>query len=234
VKRVLNSMRFDILSLFRNGICLIYAIVSILYIFAIRLTPRELKNVVSTVILFSDPSLLGFYFIGAIILLEKDHHTMENIFATPLSVGEYIVAKTIALSIVTVVFSFFIVIFSHGFDFNPIFLFLGVLLSSFFFTLLGFIAAVKVKSLNGFLWMSPLYVVLAFLPIAETLGIYKTGLFYLIPGKASLILIEAAFNRAEVWQLIYALFTMALLIAVVYRWTCKAFYKHVILGIGGK
>jgi fluoroquinolone transport system permease protein len=234
MKRVWNSLKYDVLSHFRNGIYYIYAIISVIYIIALRMIPPEMKDIAATIILFSDPSLLGFFFIGAIILLEKAHKTMENLFVTPLRIGEYIISKTIALSVVTVVFSFIIVLFSYQFKFNPFFLFCGVFLSSILFTLLGFIAAVKVKTLNGYLWIAPLYVVVAFLPIVEYLGFPPTLFYYLIPGKASLILIEAAFNKVGLGNLIYAFLTMAFLIILVYGWSRRVFHKNVIMRIGGQ
>lgn len=234
MKRILNGIKFDILSHYRNGIYLIYAMISILYIIAIRMVPNATKDVVSTIILFSDPSLLGFFFIGALILLEKTQKTMENIFVTPLRISEFIISKTIAFSIVTLFFSLVIVFFSYGFDFNLVFLFFGVLLSSVLFTLLGFGVAVKVKTLNGYLWIAPLFVAAAFFPVLENVGLYKTNFFYLIPGKASLILIEAAFKRVELWQLTYALITLVLSIVLVYQWSHHVFKNYIIMGMGGK
>jgi fluoroquinolone transport system permease protein len=232
--RVLNGIKFDMIAHFRNGIFIVYALISLIYIVVIRMASNGIKDDLSILILFSDPSFIGFFFIGAIILSEKLHKTMENLFITPLRVSEYIVSKTISLSFITVISSFAIVFFSYGLNFNPLLLFLGVLLSSFMFTLVGIALAVWVKSLNMYLWVSPLYVIIAFIPLLKFFGLYETPLFYIIPGEASLILIEAAFKDIELWKLLYAFSAQILMIIIVFQWARKAFYKHIILGIGGR
>jgi len=231
--RIFNNIKFDIASQIRNGIYFVYLIISIIYAILIRMAPLPKREIISIIVLFSDPSMLGFFFIGGIVLLEKLNKTLENIFVTPLRVSEYIISKIVSLSLVSIASSIFIEVFSHGLSFKFMYLFLGILLSSILFTLLGLILAVKVNTLNEYIWISPFYVIILFIPLLEYFGIYKTPLFYLIPGKAALIIIEAAFRHVELWQLVYAFIVLSLSIILAYIWAYKSFYKHIILRIGG-
>ncbi len=233
MKRLISAIKFDMTFQFRHGFYYVYLIISALYVVLLRSLPDEIKQPVATIIILSDPSVLGFFFIGGIIMLEKIQNTLEGVFITPLRVWEYLLAKTLSLTALGLASSFAVVVFSFGISFNPLPLFAGVFLSSVFFTLIGIMVAARVKTVNQYIIIGSLYVTVLFLPIFGYVGIFKTPLYYIMPAQPPLMLIDGAFKGVDVLQWVYTipmlLLSIAVAFALAYRWFCK----YVILRVGG-
>jgi fluoroquinolone transport system permease protein len=76
-------------------------------------------------------------------------------------------------------------------------------------------------------------VTIFFLPVLEVLGMMELKFFYLLPGKAGLLLMEGAFNSLTPYQWMYAVSLLFIYILVAYRLAYNAFYTHIKLRIGG-
>ncbi|HBV97118.1 MAG: hypothetical protein JL50_21380 [Peptococcaceae bacterium BICA1-7] len=231
--RILSALRFDISFQFRHGFYYAYIIVSLIYIAGLRSLPAGTGEYLSAPVLYSDPAVLGFFFIGGIVLLEKGQNILESLFVTPFRVHEYILSKAASLTIISVVSSFAIIIFSFGAAFNPLPLLLGIVTGSLFFTLLGLGVAVRSKTINGFLLISPLYTIAFFLPFLDYFNIFKTSLFIFIPGNASLMLIRASFTEIDALGTVSQAAQMAFWILPAYLWAHKSFYNYIVLKTGG-
>ncbi|CAN5199866.1 hypothetical protein BH23BAC1_BH23BAC1_35840 [soil metagenome] len=101
--------------------------------------------------IFSDPALLGFMFIGALVLFEKSANTFPALVVTPMKVDEYLWSKAISLTLIALGCSTAMAIAAHGFNVNFGYFFLAVILTSLFFIFFGFIGVARVKSLNHYL-----------------------------------------------------------------------------------
>lgn len=231
--RVLTTIKQDLQFQFRHGFYYAYLLICTLYIIFLRMVPLDARALITRVLIFSDPAILGFFFIGGIVLLEKGQNILENLFVTPLRIREYFIAKTISLTILAVIASLLIIIVTLGLSFNPFPLLLGIILGSIFFILLGIVLASRVKTVNGYLLSSPLLLTGYFLPLLKLLNIYDHPLFYLSPGKGVLILLDAAFVSYPIWQLVYAVLQLTIWIVIAYLWAHNWFYKYIILKIGG-
>ena len=103
--RLINAFLHDMRFQARHGFFVAYLIVCIMYILFLRFLPIEIRPVVLAVIIFSDTSVLGAFFIGGIILLEKEQRIHGGIFTTPLTPVEYIISKAAALTVTAVIMS---------------------------------------------------------------------------------------------------------------------------------
>ncbi|PGD97831.1 fluoroquinolone export ABC transporter permease subunit [Bacillus wiedmannii] len=231
--RLLSAIKYDIISQFRHGFYYAYLFVTILYIVLLRLLPNDIRTYIETLVIFSDPVVLGFYFIGGIILLEKAQNTLDSLFVTPFRVHEYIISKIISLTLLTVIASFVVIGLTRDSGFAPISMLLGVTLSSIFFTLLGFAIVVRSKSINSYLLISPVYTLGFFLPVLDYINIFKTPFFYIIPTYPALILIDGGKGNISLFTMIYSILILIIWISIVYIWAYKSFYKYIILKIGG-
>jgi fluoroquinolone transport system permease protein len=232
--RWLTVTRFDIRFQFRHGFYYAYLFVSLVYILFLRFIPWDMKPLVAALLVFSDPGIMGFFFVGGIVLLERGQKVLDNLFITPLQVEEYLVAKAVSLALLAVSTSFAIVIFTFGAAFNPLPLFLGVALTSSISTLAGLTLAVKATSLNGYLFTSPLFLVPFTFPLIDYVGVLPSRLFYLLPGKAALILIDAAFLGGDLPEMLLALVSLTVWTMAAYFWAREAFYQSIILKAGGR
>ena len=98
---------------------------------------------------------MGLFFMGAIVLLEKNQHTTCALTVSPVHATEYVIAKVSSLSAISLVVAAILAL-STGSDHLHIVLF-GTLISSVIFTLFGIIVATKIAGLNQFiLWTVPI------------------------------------------------------------------------------
>ncbi|QED49802.1 fluoroquinolone export ABC transporter permease subunit [Cytobacillus dafuensis] len=231
--RLIASIKADIQFQFRHYFYYVYLFVSTFYILILSFVPIEVKEKTALVFLFSDCSFLGSFFIGGIILLEKDQGIHNQLFVTPIRISEFIWSKVISLSVLSAASAMLIYICTFGLTYKALPLLLGVLFNSVFATLLGLIFAVRVKSINQYLLISPLFVTVFFLPILDVIDLFHTPLFYLLPGKAGLLLMENAFSPLSVEGWIYSLSTLFLFIILAFQLAYQSFTKHVLLKIGG-
>jgi len=227
-------LKYDLKFQFRHGFYYVYVIVTLSYIAFLNLLPHDLRPPAAVLLVFTDPCVLGFFFIGGIVLFEKGQGVFQNLFVSPLRLRDYLLSKTLSLSLLSISAAFAIVLFTFGFNFNPLLLFAGVALSSVLFTLIGLTLVVRVETINQYLMASIAYILPLMLPLIEFLGLARSPLFYLLPAKPSLILIEGAITGGvEVYEIIYAVLALMVWIALVYIWVYRWFYRYVINRIGG-
>ena len=231
--RLLQVLKQDLKFQFRHGFYHAYLVISVLYILLLLYVPGEYRAFAAGIIVFSDPAMLGFFFVGALLLLERDENILEGLFVTPLRVGEYLAARVVSLAVLALITAFIIAVIALGFNFNFILLFLGLTLTACFFTLLGVTVAVRVETVNQYLLTSIFYSVVISLPLLEFLGLFETVLFYLWPTRASLVLIFAAFGTGvQMWELIYTVFILVVWIVIAYHWAYSWFYRYIIMKTG--
>lgn len=150
-KLFLLDMRFQA----RYGFYFLYAVLTVIYIIILFALPESWEEKAAAILIFSDPASMGLFFMGAIVLLEKNQHTTCALAVSPVHATEYIIAKVSSLSAISLVVAAILAL-STGSDHLHIVLF-GTLISSVIFTLLGIIAATKIAGLNQFiLWTVPI------------------------------------------------------------------------------
>ncbi|MDQ0338024.1 fluoroquinolone transport system permease protein [Caldalkalibacillus uzonensis] len=217
----------------RHGFYLAYAVITMMYIASLSFLPEQAKPLAASLIIFSDPSALGYFFIGGIILLEKGQNIFDNLFVTPVQIRDYIMSKVLSLGLISLITS--VIIHGTVFGFAHLtFLFIsGVLLTSVLFTLIGMAVAVRCQSLNGFFLLSPLYSVWFCLPLLGFLNIYDSPLYYVLPTQASLLLISSPFSPLEKSLILLLFFTLFSWIGLAYMWAFRSFRHHIVFKMGG-
>lgn len=228
--RLLTIFRHDMRFQFRHGFYYAYLVISLLYILLLHLMPDGWRDLAGVFIIFSDPCGLGFFFVGGLVLLEKDQQTMDALFSTPTGIGEYLWSKALSLTTLAVVTSLTIVWAGVGMlEVRVGVLVIAVFLSALCYTFLGITLAVRVNTLNHYLVGSIIYSVF-FLPVLNYLGITDLPILNLLPASASLNMLEAALAGKSL-----SLFSVSLLLLWViigYRWAFVWFEKYIIFQIG--
>ena len=228
--RFLHALKSDILFQFKHGFYTIYAVLTIFYVFILSYIPQDITDIVAPLILLSDPSVVGFFFIGGILMLEKNQGVLDYLFITPLHLLEYLLAKIFSLTLIAVISSI-IIAYGSGILFNPMLLIFSILLISFFFTLLGFIVALKCETINQyFIKMIPSMFFLI-LPCFLLLVIKDARIIGFIPSIASVYLILGSFQGIQVWEFIF--YGISLMVFII---LCVLYIKKNIFNIlyGGK
>lgn len=232
--RLLNAIKYDVLSQFRYGFYYAYIAILLVYYTLLSNVPEDILNEARVLVIFCDPSAIGYFIIGGLLLLEKDQNTLENLFVTPIRIYEYLFSKVISLTFLAVASSLVIVFTSWDGGINLFTFMIGIVLTSIFFTLLGLTAAVYANSLNEYLFKAPLIISVFYLPVLGYLEIYDHFVFNLIPGKASLVLLQGGFENLEPWTFLYGVSALSVWIVIVYWIAYQSFQKRIILRIGGR
>lgn len=149
-QRILNSIKADIKFQLKHGFYAVYVVLSIMYVVILNFIPMPAKNVVLPILVYTDPAALGMFFIGGMVLLEKEQGVLSLLYITPLKVYEYIISKVFTLGILSTLAAVGISL-AVNIHTNYILLVSGTLLSAIFYTLVGFLMASKSKTVNDYI-----------------------------------------------------------------------------------
>ena len=196
--RLINVFRADIRFQFKQGFYLVYVMLTFIYMIILAKFPPEWKELAVPLVVFSDPSMVGFFFIGAIVMLEKVQGVLQYVIVTPLRSIEYLLAKVLSLTILAISAATMIVLVTYHEPLNWFILIAGVTLTSSFFVLYGFIAAADCTTMNQyFIKMIP-YMLLIVLPCFSLIGFPYSWIFNVFPSVAGLQLVFGAFNGLDI------------------------------------
>lgn len=195
--RIVNALKADVRFQLKQGFYLVYILLTLIYMVILGKLPQEWKSTVVPLVLFSDPSMVGFFFIGALVMLEKVQGVIQYVVITPLRSLEYLLAKVVSLTILAIAATVMITLATYGYQLNWFLLILAVILTSSFFVFYGFIVAVRCTTLNQyFIRMIP-YLLLIVLPCFSLIGFPYSWLFNIFPSVAGLKLVYGAFNGID-------------------------------------
>ncbi|MBN1819353.1 MAG: ABC transporter permease [Prolixibacteraceae bacterium] len=228
MKLLLRTIRWDLRFLVRYNILTIAIVIAVIYAGIFLLFNLRGNDDILIAVIFSDPTFMGFVFIGVLVLFEKGSNTLQALVVTPVKVWQYLFSKAIALTLVTMIICFAIIFAGHGFRFNYLMFIMATFLSSILFVFLGFIGVAKVKTFNQYIIVIPLFLMPLSLPYLGLFNVTDAFWLYLIPTNASFILFEATFESVPVTTLIYAFLYLGISIGVTYLISKRLFVKHII------
>jgi len=208
--------RHDVRLQYRHGFYAAYAFVSLAYVGMFWVLGPSLGTVLLPVVLFSEASVIGYFFAGALFHFEKADGTHRALAVTPVATSACLAARAAALSLLTILASFAIAGGTVRTAFHPLLLLLAAGLTSFLFVCLGTAAASRFASIDRFaVWGGLLSAVLG-LPVLPWFGFLESPLWALFPTGPSL----ALFGHALSPDAPAGAASAALFIAV---WTVPAF-----------
>lgn len=229
--RLLGAIKSDITFQFKQGFYIIYLVISLAYIVALSWVPNEaVLKLVLPLIVFSDPSILGLFFIGGIIMLEKLQGVISCVVVTPLRMSEYIFAKVISLAMISVLAGVMITITTYHGPVQWLLMVTALILTSVFFTLCGFYVCAKCSTINQYLMKTIPIMMLMTLPCFSLIGFKYSELFIIFPSVAALKLLLGAFYGMNIFE---ALFISIYLVIVNYfalKYVKTIFEKYVVYG----
>jgi fluoroquinolone transport system permease protein len=228
LRRLLSTMHWDVRLQLRNGFYYVSAFVVILWGLLFSQFPQLDWGRLIPGLLLGNLIINTFYFIGGLVLLEKDQGSLEVQVVTPLLTWEYLSAKVGSLILLSLLENAALVLVIAGPSFRLLPLALGIALASAMFVLVGFIAVSRYTSINEYLFPSMIYSMPLTLPLVDYFGIFRTGLVYLHPLQAPLLVLQAAFEPLALWQWLFALLYSALWIGIFFILARRAFYRNVI------
>ena len=179
--------------------------------------------------------ITSFYFVGALVLLEKTEGTLAAQVVSPLRASEYLAAKVITLTALALAYNLAVVALVVGRGFGAesrrmegLALIAGVGVAAALMVMAGFVAVARYDSVNEYLLPSLPYAAGLMLPLASMFG-WDSPLLYLHPLQRPMLLMRAAFAPAEPWQLAYSVLASALWLGVG-AWLCRRSFQRFVVG----
>jgi len=208
-------LRHDIQLQFRNGIYPAYGFVLAIYGAVLFSLGQYLPTWVVALFVYSDPSALGVFFLGALVMLEKGEDTQQALAITPISASSYFWSKIITLTIASLVASAIIGIIFHPFLNWPLFLITVALVSTSFIAI-GFPIVNMFSTVTSYMMGAGVI----FIPIVMPMFFAFVQPFplwaHFIPAAAHFRLLLISFNTYEtdlgqVMLLLFVTFIFSLL-----------------------
>lgn len=228
--RIGSSLRWDITLQMRNGFYIVSLLLALLFIGVFWYVPRDVVRYLFPAVVLGNILVNGFFYMAALLLFEKEEGSLVAVRLTPLRPWQYLVAKCVSLSALTLLETAVLLAALLGTTVHWGWVITAVLLNTTLFALLGFLLAVRYRGLNDFLLPAVAVCTLLFLPLLDYFDLvhtpFLTALFYLHPGQAMLMLWRGALDTAVDWQLLYGLAYSTLIIALL-GWLATRVLRHI-------
>ena len=180
---VFSDIRFQ----FRYGFYSIYGVLTLVYLGLLYALPDAWRGDAAIIMIFTDPAAMGLFFMGAIVLFEKNERVLDSIAVSPVGAWEYVLSKLVSIGLISTLVTAVIGL-GAGVVHSPLLFLVSVFLCSCLFSALGLIAACKIKTLNQFFLASVPLEVLTVIPAVLWMFFVPSDLFVLHPGADLLML----------------------------------------------
>jgi len=229
-KRMVQALKADLKFEQKQGFFMIYLVISFLYILLLAQIPESFRMLILPFVIFSDPSVLGLFFIGGILLLEKQQGILQSIVVTPLSSMEYMISKVCSLTLVALFAGILISAFIAAQEVNYISLMVGIILTSSFFTLMGILIACRARTVNAFfVKMIPVMLFLV-LPVFLLIPFWDQSLLNIIPTVACLRMVYGAYHGNPLGEMVFQIGYMGVLNFFLLKYTVNKFEELIVYG----
>ena len=244
MSRIISTMQLDFKIHIRNKLYLITLAIAVLMglgLGYIVTTQYEMMGALPTFYLLTIGGTTIF-FVGGIVIFEKDENTLDAQSVSPLRTWEYLTSKVITLTILATIEAAIVFIIAYYFTWNlnnvnVLLLTSGVALMGAFLVLVGFVMIVRYQNVTDFLFPAFGITILLQLPLLHVGGMLESDLWLLFPTMPMLQLIVASFEvpilpPVETWKIIYGFAYSGVMIAVMFWWALRAHYRFNILKEG--
>jgi fluoroquinolone transport system permease protein len=219
--RLAATLQTDVRIQLRNGFYLATAFVVACSIALLRWLPNDVAALLLPVVLLENIVINTFYFVSALVLLERGEGTLAAQSVTPLRRDEYLASKVITLTDLSLVESILIATAVTGLDGRLLMMSLGIALAATLFCLSGVALIVRYESINEFIMPSVLYTAVLSLPVLGYFGVGAREWYLLHPIQGSLDLM-AMETPSTPGRLAYAIGCPLLWLAPISLWSRRA------------
>lgn len=232
MNRLLSTARWDASLQYRNGFYFVSAFVAAFFIILLRQFPSVDWSYWWPAIITGNLAINAFYFMAAIVLLEKGEGTLEAQVITPLRPWEILTSKVLTLGLLSLFETLLIIVLVQGVTFNWFLLVTGIAFYVAMLSLYGFFVVARYDSISEFLLPSVIWTMGFSLPLLYYFDIWRNPLMFLHPLQAILILIQSAFASVPTWQIVYGISYSILWTVIAMIASLRAFNKFVIVKEG--
>lgn len=234
---LLSLSLYNVKLQYRHGFYYAYLFVCIVYIILLRLLSPDMRELLTPVVIFSDPSMLGIFFVGGIVFLERDDNTLQSLFVTPMRAGDYCITKALSLGFLALISSIALAVAGKGgIDFDWPSMITATVLTSFLFTFAGLGISVRTDSIIDYIMTVVPVVIAAALPFLRYFAVTDSPMLYLLPTQASLTLLKNGFSpgTVPVGEIFLSVGLLIVWNIAAWRWAGHRFRQHLAGAMEGR
>lgn len=231
MKQLLLQTKWQFALLTRNNIIVISFIVTAIYA-GIFYVIKDLGNMdkVLTLLILNDPAIIGLFFIGLMVIIERKQQVLSALFVTPISHHVYLLSRVLALSIICWICALSMAFSALGTSFNLIHFSVGVFGISIMSCLAGLYMVSYTKEFMSFTLKSiPVLLLFINIPLLNYFEVTDFGFFRIFPAQGSLDLIINSYTDTPVLsELIYGYVSIIVWIPLLYWFVYRAFMSKIV------
>jgi fluoroquinolone transport system permease protein len=228
--RLLKQISWQFLIFQRNNLVTMIVAITAFYVLIIYFV-RELPNVDRFVLLliYNDPAIVGFIFMGIAIILEKDQDVLPALFATPLDHHVYLISRIVTLSTLGTLGALAMMFAAHGTRFNLVHFSVGAFFTCVLFTLLGIVVVSYTQEVLHFMLRAIPVLIGMSLPLLNYFELTDSTILRLFPIQGGLNLIVNSYREpVYVFELIYGYVSIAAWTTAFYWFAYRKFVSRVV------
>ncbi len=226
---LLRQLKWQFLIFQRNNILAMIVGITAFYILVI-LFLKSFQNVEKfvTLLIYNDPAVVGFIFIGVLIILEKDQEVLSALFVTPLNRHVYLLSRIIALSAIGFAGALAMVLAAKGTSFNFIHFSIGSFSTCVLFCLVGILVVSSTTEILHFFLRSVPILIFMSLPLLNYFELTDLSFFNLFPIQGGLNLMVNSYENPVFGELIFGYISIAVWTTLLYWLAYRTFVSKIV------
>lgn len=225
-----KQIKWQFLIYRRNNLAAMIVGISAFYVLLIYfLRSFETLEKFITLLIYNDPAMVGFIFIGLSVILEKDQEVLPALFVTPQNHHVYLLSRIITLSFFGLISALAMILTAKGFSFNFLHFTVGAFSTCVLFCLVGIFVVSFTKEVLHFLLYSVPLLILMSLPLLNYYELTDLSFLKLFPVQGGLNLLVNSYRETpNLWEIIYGYISIAFWIPLLYWLVYRIFVERVV------
>lgn len=231
MREFLYQLKWQILIIQRNNLITMIIGITAFYMLAIYFL-KGLGNIekIITLIILSDPAMIGFIFIGLTIILEKDQEVLAALFITPMNRHFYLMSRVLVLSLISLVCSLGMGFMAYGAAFNLIHFSIGAFSICVLCCFIGIYVVSFTQEILHFVLRSIPFLIVMSLPMLNYFQLTDLTLLKIFPMQGSIYLISnSAGSSPNASEIIYGYILIAFWVPVLYWFVYRTFRAKMVI-----
>ncbi len=182
-----------------------------------------------TLLIYNDPAVIGFIFIGISIILEKDQEVLPALFVTPLNPHLFLISRILTLSTFGFLGALAMVLAAKGFSFNLLHFSVGAFSTCALFCFLGIYIVSGTAEILHFLLRGVPLLILMSLPLLNYFELTNLSFLKLFPVHGGLNLMVNSYAETPVLsELVFGYVSIFVWIPFLYWFVSRNFIAKVV------
>lgn len=224
------QLKWQFVILQRNNLITISVVVTAMYAL-IFFVIKDLGNIdkLLTLLIYNDPAVIGLFFVGLSIIIDKNQQVLSALFVTPVNLHVFLITRVLALSIIGWLCGLGMGFAALGWSFHIFHFSMGVFGTCLMFSLIGvFLVSFTDEFLMFMLKSIPILIVMSF-PLFNYFELTDLRIFYLFPAQGCLNLMTNSYaDTPVIYELIYGYGSLVVWVLIFYFLAYRIFKSKVV------